>query len=118
MASQCRRNRTLPCADAEAVCRHYLSTADAGPHWLVGDVPTRRAAACRRLTDRTAERALPGKWTDVATGEHGDLLDLIARTSRLGAFRDVLEEARRSSACQPEPPPATPGDSRRHQWVA
>ena len=36
-----------------------------------------------------------GHWVDFATGEHGDLLDLIARTCRLDAFRDVLDEARR-----------------------
>ena len=30
-----------------------------------------------------------------SSGEHGDLLDLIARTCRLHTFRDVLDEARR-----------------------
>jgi hypothetical protein len=32
--------------------------------------------------------------TDAATGEHGDLLDLIARTRGLDRLRDVLDEAR------------------------
>jgi hypothetical protein len=35
-----------------------------------------------------------GKWTDSATGEHGDLLDLIALNRQLPALRDVLTEAR------------------------
>ena len=32
---------------------------------------------------------------DFASGQHGDLLDLIAHTCRLHTFRDVLDEARR-----------------------
>jgi hypothetical protein len=47
--------------------------------------------------------------TDFATGEHGDLLDVIARTCGLHAFRDVLEEARRFlSLPQPQPQPSKP----------
>jgi hypothetical protein len=46
-----------------------------------------------RLVDTSHGAA--GKWTDFATGEHGDLLDLIARSRRLEDFRDVAEEARR-----------------------
>jgi hypothetical protein len=46
-----------------------------------------------RLVDSSS--GVAGKWTDFATGEHGDLLDLIARSRRLEDFRDVAEEARR-----------------------
>jgi Toprim domain len=35
-----------------------------------------------------------GKWTDAASGEHGDLLDLIALNRGLAEFRHVLHEAR------------------------
>ena len=35
-----------------------------------------------------------GKWTDAATGEHGDLLDLIALNRDLDRLGDVLDEAR------------------------
>src|SRR6202034_1158422 len=35
-----------------------------------------------------------GKWTDSATGQHGDLLDLIALNRGLTRFADVLDEAR------------------------
>ena len=35
-----------------------------------------------------------GKWTDAATGEHGDLLDIIRESRGLRDFRAVVEEAR------------------------
>jgi hypothetical protein len=36
----------------------------------------------------------PGKWTDAATGEYGDLLDLIRESLGLVDFKDVADEAR------------------------
>jgi len=36
-----------------------------------------------------------GKWTDAATSEHGDLLDIIRESLGLRDFREVAEEARR-----------------------
>jgi hypothetical protein len=52
-----------------------------------------------------------GKWTDAATGEHGDLLDVIRETCGLWEFRDVADEARRflklsRSERDPSPSPA------------
>ena len=83
--------------DAEAVCRHYLSNGRRqGRHWLVGDVgntPGRSLYVRLRGPDRGQGAA--GKWTDAATGEHGDLLDLIALNRRLDRLRDALDEARR-----------------------
>lgn len=47
-------------------------------------------------------RPAAGKWTDAATGEHGDLLDLIALNQNL-PLKDALDEARRFLALpQPE----------------
>jgi hypothetical protein len=44
--------------------------------------------------------------TDAATGEHGDLLDLIALNLGLARLRDVLDEARSFlSLPRPQPPP-------------
>ena len=44
--------------------------------------------------------------TDAATGEHGDLLDVIRGSCGLADFRDVLDEARRFlSLPRPEPEP-------------
>jgi hypothetical protein len=80
---------------AELVCRHYLSNGRRiGGYWVVGDV---RNAPGRsmfvRLRQRTG-KGDPGKWTDAATGEHGDLLDVIRESCGLPEFRDVLAEAR------------------------
>ena len=83
--------------DAEAVCRHYLSNGRReGRWWTVGDVAnTPGRSLFVRLYGPEAGRGAAGKWTDAATGEHGDLLDLIARARGLESLRDVLDEARR-----------------------
>jgi len=83
--------------DAEAVCRHYLSNGRReGRWWTVGDVAnTPGRSLFVRLHGPEAGRGAAGKWTDAATGEHGDLLDLIARARGLDNLRDVLDEARR-----------------------
>jgi hypothetical protein len=81
--------------EAEAVCRHYLSNGKrAGRYWVVGDVhnaPGRSMFV--RLQD--SRKGPAGKWTDAATGEHGDLLDIIRESLSLRDFREVAEEARR-----------------------
>src|SRR5262249_14721930 len=100
--------------NAEAVCRYYLSNGRReGPTWRVGDVdntPGRSLAV--RLTGPEAGPGASGHWTDFESCEHGDLLDIIARSCRLHAFRDVLDEARRLlSLPQPQrraAPPRTP----------
>jgi hypothetical protein len=46
-----------------------------------------------RLQD--SRKGPAGKWTDAATGEHGDLLDVIRESLGLRDFREVAEEARR-----------------------
>lgn len=62
---------------AEAVCRHYLSAGRRqGHYWQVGDVRnTPGRSMFVRLRDTAKGPA--GKWTDAATGERGDLLDVI-----------------------------------------
>ena len=93
--------------NAEAVCRHYLSNGyRQGRYWLVGDVGnTPGRSLYVRLHGPEAGRGAAGKWTDAATGEHGDLLDLIAANRRIDAPRDVLDEARRFlSLPMPEEP--------------
>ena len=85
--------RRLSC-EAEAVCRHYLSNGRrAGRYWLVGDVyNTPGRSMFVRLQDSTKGSA--GKWTDAATGEHGDLLDIIRERTGISRFPDLLAEAR------------------------
>jgi hypothetical protein len=83
--------------EAEAVCRHYLSNGRrVGNYWQVGDVrnTTGRSMFVRLKGGDTGGRAA-GKWTDAATGEHGDLLDVIRESRGLVDFHDVTEEARR-----------------------
>lgn len=90
---------------AELVCRHYLSNGRrVGRYWVVGDVHnTRGRSMFVRLRPRHGGRGAAGKWTDAATAEHGDLLDVIRESCGLVEFRDVLAEARRFlSLPQPE----------------
>lgn len=84
-------------AHAEAVCRHYLSNGRRqGRYWLVGDASnTPGRSLYVRLKGPDAGKGAAGKWTDAATDEHGDLLDLIAANCRLHNLRDALDEARR-----------------------
>ena len=79
---------------AEAVCRRYLpSGRREGGYWLVGDVRnTPGRSMYVRLKDTPKGPA--GKWTDAATGEHGDLLDVIRESCGLIDFKDVADEAR------------------------
>ena len=95
--------------DAERVCRHYLSNGRrAGCYWLVGDTAnTPGRSLYVRLRGPTSGRGAAGHWRDAATGEHGDLLDLIAANQRLNALRDILEEGR-SFLSLPQPEPAQP----------
>src|SRR5712672_1999058 len=81
--------------EAEAVCRHYLSNGKReGRYLLVGDVRnTPGRSMFVRLQD--SPKGPAGKWTDAATSEHGDLLDVIRESLGLGDFREVAEEARR-----------------------
>lgn len=95
---------------AEAVCRHYLSSGHrAGRYWQVGDVcNTPGRSMFVRLTGPETGKGAAGKWTDSATGEHGDLLDVIRESCGLIDFKDVTEEARTFLA-MPHPDPE-PGD--------
>ena len=83
--------------DAEAVCRHYLSNGRReGRYWLVGDVRnTPGRSLFVRLKGHESGKGAAGKWTDAATGEHGDLLDVIRESCGLADFHDVADEARR-----------------------
>jgi hypothetical protein len=83
--------------EAEAVCRHYLSNGRReGRYWLIGDVRnTPGRSMFVLLKGPESGRGAAGKWTDAATGEHGDLLDVIRETCGLLEFRDVADEARR-----------------------
>lgn len=99
------QNFTMPASElaqllacqAEAVCRHYLPAGRRqGQYWLVGDVHnTPGRSLFVRLSGVGPGKGAAGRWRDAATGEHGDLLDLIRECRGLMEFRDVAEEARR-----------------------
>ena len=89
-------------ACAEAVCRHYLPRGrKQGRYWIVGDLD---GAKGRSLFVRLSGPGVPGKWTDSATGQHGDLLDLIRHRSGSPTLHAALNEARAFLAL-----PASPG---------
>src|SRR5579863_9675471 len=95
MSSQAAELARRLARDAEAVCRHYLSNGRrTGRYWIVGDARnTPGRSLFVRLHGPDSGKGAAGKWTDAATGEHGDLLDLIALNRGLD-LRDALDEAR------------------------
>ena len=95
--------------NAEAVCRYYLSNGRReGHYWMVGDARnTPGRSLFVRLKGPLSGKGAAGKWTDAATGEHGDLLDIIRETCGFIDFADIAQEARRFLSM---PPPERPGD--------
>jgi Toprim domain len=94
-------------ANAQAVCRHYLPAGRReGRYWMVGDVAgTPGRSLYVRLFE--TERGAIGNWVDAATGEHGDLLDLIRLNQRHGRLSDTINEAERYLSL----PPSASGDA-------
>ncbi len=86
---------------AEAFCRSYLPNGKlAGGYWKVGDTSGSEGQSLQvRLVDMYGKKA--GRWTDYATGEFGDLLDMISHVKGLSEFADIANEAR-SFLGQPE----------------
>ena len=92
---------------AEDVCRKYLPHGRRhGRYWCAGDV---RGAPGRSLFVRLEPPGTPGKWTDAATSQHGDLLDLIRVATGSRSLREALAEARRFLA-QPVSPASSHPD--------
>ncbi|KUM25563.1 DNA primase [Mesorhizobium loti] len=112
---------------AEAVCRHYLSNGRRrGRYWTVGDVRnTPGRSMFVRLSGPESGPGAAGHWTDAASAEYGDLLDIIRESCGLIDFRDVADEARRFLAmpgpqaqshgaqCQPATARGSPDAARR-----
>jgi hypothetical protein len=83
--------------DAEAVCRYYLSNGRRhGRYWIVGDARnTPGRSLFVRLMGPESGKGAAGNWTDAASGDYGDLLDVIRESAGLNDFSEVLDEARR-----------------------
>jgi Toprim domain len=100
--------------EAEAVCRHYLSNGRRqGRYWIVGDVlNTPGRSLYVRLHGPQFGPGAAGKWTDAATGQHGDLLDLIGLNRGLISVREIMDEACLFLALPRPSEPARPSPSR------
>lgn len=87
--------------NVQAVCRHYLPAGRReGRYWMVGDVAgTPGRSLYVRLFE--TERGAIGNWVDAATGEHGDLVDLIRLNQRHGRLADTIDEAERFLSLPP-----------------
>ena len=97
--------------DAEAVCRQYLSNGRReGAYWLVGDAANAPGRSLYvRLRGPESGKGAAGKWTDAATGEHGDLLDIVRLSRNLATVVEAMDEARLFlSLPRPEPPKPIP----------
>ena len=97
--------------DAEAVCRHFLSNSRReGAYWLVGDAANAPGRSLYvRLRGPESGKGAAGKWTDAATGEHGDLLDIVRLSRNLASVVEAMDEARLFlSLPRPEPPKSIP----------
>lgn len=87
--------------NVQAVCRHYLPAGRReGRYWMVGDVA---GAPGRSLYVRLFETECGriGNWVDAATGEHGDLVDLIRLNQRHGRLAETIDEAERFLSLPP-----------------
>ena len=101
---------------AEAVCRRYLPAGRRqGRYWVAGDV---HGAKGRSLFVRLGPPGVPGKWTDAATGEHGDLLDLLRAQLGTGGLRPALDEARAFLALPAPAPAADAGEESVSERIA
>jgi hypothetical protein len=61
-----------------------------------------------RLSGPDSGPGAAGRWTDAASAEYGDLLDVIRESCGLTQFREVAEEARRFLALPRAEPPYEP----------
>jgi len=79
--------------NVEAVCRYYLALGrKVGRYWIVGNIHNKLGQSMAvRLYDTNPERI--GLWVDYATGEHGDVFDLIGSATGIDGFKDILAEA-------------------------
>lgn len=102
--------------NAEAVCRHYLGNGRReGHYWMVGNIHNERGRSLYvRLPGHHDGALSAGKWTDAQSGEHGDLLDIIAASCGHSSFRETLNEARRFLSLPVEPPPVRNPAPRKH----
>src|SRR5262249_28534710 len=88
----------------------YLSNGRRqGHYWTVGDVRnTPGRSMFVRLRGPESGKGAAGNWTDAATSEYGDLLDVIRESCGFIDFRDAADEARRFLSLPHVEPRRTP----------
>ncbi|MEZ5897777.1 MAG: toprim domain-containing protein [Parvularculaceae bacterium] len=78
---------------AEEACRRYLSNGRrVGNYWIVGDCRNAKGRSMYVRLKATA-RSAAGRWTDSATAEYGDILDIIAASIGAASHADAIIEA-------------------------
>lgn len=78
---------------AEAVSAFYLSHGyREGQYWRCGDARNTPGQSLYLRIKGPAGKI--GRWSDAATGEYGDLLDLIGAATGLTSFADIARQAR------------------------
>lgn len=97
---------------ALAVCRHYLPAGRReGRYWSVGNVAGEPGRSLYvRLFE--SERGRVGNWVDAATGERGDLLDLIRLNRGHSRLADAIDEAKQFLLLPPSMPVEIPDEER------
>ena len=96
---------------AESFCRQYFPEGSKqGNYWQVGDTSGAKGQSLAiRLHAQGGRKA--GSWTDYATGEFGDLIDLLHERLGSPTLKETLREAR--SFLGMAPCPAAPRDTRK-----
>ena len=94
---------------ALAACQAWLPRGSReGRWWCVGNIAGEPGDS---LQVRLAPPGTVGKWNDTATGEHGDLLDILVH--REGSYALALQTARQFLALPHDIPVSTPAARRR-----
>lgn len=98
-------------ARAESFCRHYFPEGrKQGNYWQVGDTSGGKGQSLAiRLQAEEGRKA--GSWQDFATGEYGDLIDLLHERLGSPTLKETLREAR--SFLGEAPCPAVPRETQR-----
>lgn len=88
---------------AEVFCRHYFPNGrKQGNYWLLADTTGAVGQSLSvRLLDHGGKKA--GNWTDYASGEFGDLIDLLHTNYGSTKFGETLKEARSFLRQSPSP---------------
>ena len=94
---------------AESFCRQYFPEGrKQGNYWQIGDTSGAKGKSLAiRLQAQGGRKA--GSWTDFATGEYGDLIDLLQERLGSATLQETLREAR--SFLGEAPCPAVPSET-------